>query len=126
RGPLRRDGGAPGCRPAVPRHHAQPRDDVARIDAVRHSPRRERGLHNRVGPPGRHPQARLRAGFIDDQSLGPGRLIHPAVSVWSRVSGRTRKVLAAGLRALSPPLAGEYYKELEDLLVSADMGPTMA
>jgi fused signal recognition particle receptor len=47
-------------------------------------------------------------------------------SVWSRVSGRTRKVLAAGLRALSPPLAGGYYEELEDLLVAADMGPAMA
>jgi fused signal recognition particle receptor len=48
------------------------------------------------------------------------------VSVWSRVSGRTRKVLAAGLRALSPPLAAGYYQELEDLLVGADLGPTMA
>jgi fused signal recognition particle receptor len=47
-------------------------------------------------------------------------------SVWSRVSGRTRKVLAAGLRALSPPLAGGYYEALEDLLVAADMGPAMA
>jgi fused signal recognition particle receptor len=47
-------------------------------------------------------------------------------SVWSRVSGRTRKVLASGLRALSPPLAGGYYEELEDLLVAADMGPVMA
>jgi len=48
------------------------------------------------------------------------------VSVWSRVSGRTRKVFAAGLRALSPPLAAGYYQELEDLLVSADLGPAMA
>jgi fused signal recognition particle receptor len=47
-------------------------------------------------------------------------------SVWSRVSGRTRKVVASGLRALSPPLAGGYYEELEDLLVAADMGPVMA
>jgi fused signal recognition particle receptor len=47
-------------------------------------------------------------------------------SVWSRVSGRTRKVLAAGLRALSPPLAAGYYEELEDLLVAADMGPVIA
>jgi fused signal recognition particle receptor len=46
--------------------------------------------------------------------------------VWSRVSGRTRKVLAAGLRRLSPPLASGYYDELEDLLVAADMGPAMA
>jgi fused signal recognition particle receptor len=48
------------------------------------------------------------------------------VSVWSRVSGRTRKALAAGLRALSPPLATGYYEELEELLIAADMGPAMA
>jgi fused signal recognition particle receptor len=48
------------------------------------------------------------------------------VSVWSRVGGRTRKVLAAGLRALSPPLAAGYYEELEELLIAADMGPAMA
>jgi len=30
------------------------------------------------------------------------------------------------LRALSPPLAEGYYQELEDLLVSADLGPAMA
>jgi fused signal recognition particle receptor len=35
-------------------------------------------------------------------------------------------VLAAGLRALSPPLADGYYEELADLLVAADMGPAMA
>src|SRR5260370_19417296 len=49
-----------------------------------------------------------------------------AVSVWSRVGGRTRKVLAAGLRALSPPLAAGDYQELEDLLVGADLGPAVA
>jgi len=48
------------------------------------------------------------------------------VSVWSRVGGRTRKVLSAGLRALSPPLAAGYYQELEDLLIAADLGPAMA
>jgi fused signal recognition particle receptor len=48
------------------------------------------------------------------------------VSVWSRVTGRTRKALSAGLRALSPPLAAGYYDELEELLVAADMGPAMA
>jgi len=42
------------------------------------------------------------------------------------VSGRTRKVLAAGLRALSPPLAAGYYEDLEDLLIGADLGPAMA
>jgi len=48
------------------------------------------------------------------------------VSVWSRVSGRTRKALAAGLRALGPPLAAGYYAGLEELLIAADMGPAMA
>ncbi len=48
------------------------------------------------------------------------------MSVWSRVGGRTRKVLAAGLRALSPPLAAGYYEELEELLIAADIGPAMA
>ena len=48
------------------------------------------------------------------------------MSVWSRVGGRTRKVLAAGLRALSLPLAPGYYEELEELLIAADMGPAMA
>jgi fused signal recognition particle receptor len=45
---------------------------------------------------------------------------------WSRVSARTRVVLAAGLRSLRPPLAPGYYEELEELLISADMGPAMA
>jgi fused signal recognition particle receptor len=48
------------------------------------------------------------------------------VSVWSRVSGRTRRALAAGLRALSPPVAAGYYAELEEVLIAADMGPVMA
>ena len=48
------------------------------------------------------------------------------MNVWSRVGGRTRKVLAAGLRALSPPLTAGYYAELEELLIAADMGPVMA
>jgi fused signal recognition particle receptor len=47
-------------------------------------------------------------------------------SVWSRVTVRTRTALAAGLRALSPPLAEGYYQELEELLISADLGPAVA
>jgi fused signal recognition particle receptor len=47
-------------------------------------------------------------------------------SIWDRVSGRTRTVLAAGLRSLKPPLAPGYYEELEEVLVSADLGPAMA
>ena len=34
--------------------------------------------------------------------------------------------MAAGLRALKPPLAAGYYEELEELLVAADLGPAMA
>jgi len=49
-----------------------------------------------------------------------------AASVWDRVSGRTRSVLAAGLRSLKPPLASGYYEELEEVLVAADIGPAMA
>ena len=45
---------------------------------------------------------------------------------WNRVTKRTRTALAAGLRALSPPLASSYYEELEELLISADLGPAMA
>ncbi len=48
------------------------------------------------------------------------------MSVWSRVSGRTRSVISAGLRALGPPLATGYYEELEELLIGADLGPAMA
>jgi fused signal recognition particle receptor len=49
-----------------------------------------------------------------------------AASVWDRVSGRTRSVLAAGLRSLKPPLAAGYYEDLEEVLVGADIGPAMA
>jgi fused signal recognition particle receptor len=49
-----------------------------------------------------------------------------AASVWDRVSGRTRSVLAAGLRSLKAPLATGYYEELEEVLVGADIGPAMA
>jgi fused signal recognition particle receptor len=49
-----------------------------------------------------------------------------AASIWERVSGRTRSALAAGLRSLKAPLAPGYYEELEEVLVSADLGPAMA
>src|SRR6266851_1078654 len=49
-----------------------------------------------------------------------------AASVWDRVSGRTRSALAASLRSLKPPLAPGYYEELEEVLIGADLGPTMA
>ncbi len=48
------------------------------------------------------------------------------MGIWDRVSGRTRSVLAAGFRSLKPPLAPGYYEELEEVLVSADLGPAMA
>jgi fused signal recognition particle receptor len=35
-------------------------------------------------------------------------------------------VLAAGLRSLSPPLSPGYYEELEEVLISADLGPAVA
>src|ERR1700674_2433217 len=50
----------------------------------------------------------------------------PGAGIWDRVSGRTRSVLAAGLRSLKPPLAPGYYEELEEVLLSADLGPAMA
>jgi fused signal recognition particle receptor len=46
--------------------------------------------------------------------------------MWSRVGERTRSLLAAGLRALGPPLGGEYYDRLEELLLGADVGPAMS
>ncbi len=45
---------------------------------------------------------------------------------WNRVTARTRNAFGAGLRALSPPLAAGYYRELEELLLSADLGPATA
>ena len=35
-------------------------------------------------------------------------------------------MIAAGVRSLSPPLSAGYYDELEELLISADLGPAMA
>ena len=46
--------------------------------------------------------------------------------MWSRVGGRTRTLLAAGLRALGPPLGDDYYERLEELLITADVGPALA
>jgi fused signal recognition particle receptor len=46
--------------------------------------------------------------------------------MWSRVGERTRSLLAAGLRALGPPLGSEYYDRLEELLLGADVGPAMS
>jgi len=46
--------------------------------------------------------------------------------MWSRVGGRTRTLLAAGLRALGPPLGPGYYARLDELLITADVGPSMA
>jgi fused signal recognition particle receptor len=42
------------------------------------------------------------------------------------VGERTRAVLAAGLRSLSPPLATGYYEELEAVLISGDLGPAVS
>ena len=46
--------------------------------------------------------------------------------MWSRVGERTRSLLAAGLRALGPPLRAEFYDELEEVLLGADAGPAVA
>lgn len=46
--------------------------------------------------------------------------------MWSRVGERTRSLLAAGLRALGPPLGAQYYSNLEELLLGADVGPAIA
>ncbi len=46
--------------------------------------------------------------------------------MWNRVGARTRTLLAAGLRALGPPLGPEYYERLEELLITADVGPALA
>jgi fused signal recognition particle receptor len=46
--------------------------------------------------------------------------------MWGRVGARTRTLLAAGLRALGPPLGDTYYEQLEELLITADVGPAMA
>src|SRR5712664_2393756 len=60
-------------------------------------------------------------------SHAPPPLRRPSsTSVWNRVTGRTRSALAAGLRSLSPPLAADYYAELEEVLLAADIGPAVA
>src|SRR6267142_5624820 len=60
-------------------------------------------------------------------SHAPRRLRRPSsTSVWNRVTGHTRSVLASGLRSLSPPLAAGYYTELEEVLLVADIGPAVA
>src|ERR1700680_4122848 len=46
--------------------------------------------------------------------------------VWRMVGERTRAVLAAGLRSLSPPLAAGYYEELEGVLIRAELGPAVS
>jgi len=46
--------------------------------------------------------------------------------VWNRVGERTRTLLAAGLRALGPPLGDGYYEQLDELLIAADLGPSLA
>jgi fused signal recognition particle receptor len=46
--------------------------------------------------------------------------------VWNRVGERTRTLLAAGLRALGPPLGDDYYERFDELLIAADLGPSLA
>jgi fused signal recognition particle receptor len=42
------------------------------------------------------------------------------------MTGRSRSLLSESIRALSPPLAAGYYNELEEALIGADLGPSMA
>jgi fused signal recognition particle receptor len=45
---------------------------------------------------------------------------------WSRVASRTRNLLQEGLRDLGTPLQPGFYEGLEELLIAADLGPTLA
>jgi fused signal recognition particle receptor len=47
-------------------------------------------------------------------------------SVWDRVATRTRALFTDGLGAAGGPLAPTFYDDLEELLVAADVGPTLA
>jgi fused signal recognition particle receptor len=47
-------------------------------------------------------------------------------SFWSRVTGRTRAALTDGLRGLGIPLKPGFYEGLEEVLISADLGPALA
>jgi fused signal recognition particle receptor len=47
-------------------------------------------------------------------------------SIWDRVASRTRTLFTEGLRAAGTPLTPGFYDELEELLVAADVGPTLA
>src|SRR5258708_12922712 len=77
------------------------------------------------------PRSRPASGTFASRSRAPPTRRTQAreslvASVWDRVAGRTRSALAAGLRSLKPPLTPGYYEELEEVLVSADIGPAMA
>lgn len=45
---------------------------------------------------------------------------------WGRVAGRTRDLLAEGLRGAGTPLSESFYEELEELMLAADFGPQVA
>src|SRR5919205_4201894 len=47
-------------------------------------------------------------------------------SFWSRVTGRTRAVLVEGFRGLGAPLQPGFYEQLAELLIAADLGPSLA
>ena len=46
--------------------------------------------------------------------------------LWTRVTARTRTFFGDGLRGLGTPLASNFYEDLEELLVAADVGPALA
>jgi fused signal recognition particle receptor len=45
---------------------------------------------------------------------------------WGRVAGRTRELLAEGLRGAGTPMSDTFYEELEELLLASDFGPQVA
>lgn len=47
-------------------------------------------------------------------------------TVWKRVASRTRSFFADGLRMAGSPLSPGFFGELEELLVSGDVGPQLA
>jgi fused signal recognition particle receptor len=47
-------------------------------------------------------------------------------SIWDRVADRTRSFFGEGLRAAGGPLTPGFYDELEELLISGDVGPALA
>lgn len=50
----------------------------------------------------------------------------PRRTLWDRVASRTRALLSDGLNAAGGPVEPGFYEDLDELLVAADLGPTLA